>query len=114
MQAWIDLLPGWQADQARRVDAVVARVLPDVHKAVKWHRFWYGVPRQGWILAGFAFKAHVKLAFFDGASLVPLPPVHLATKPQRALDLREDAPLDELQLGDWVRQASLLPGWGKA
>ncbi|HEX3493969.1 MAG TPA: DUF1801 domain-containing protein [Methylocella sp.] len=114
VHAWIDLLPDWQTDRARRIDAVVTREVQNVHKAVKWHGIWYGVPGHGWFLAIGSLKAHLKLVLFDGANLTPLPPVHLATKPTRALDLRERDTLDEAQLADWVRQASQLPGWGKA
>jgi hypothetical protein len=114
VQAWIDLLPDWQMDRARRVDAVVTREAGNVHKAVKWHGIWYGVPGQGWFLAIASFKAHLKLVFFDGAKLTPVPPVHLATKPQRALDVRERDTLDEAQLAGWVKQAGQWPGWGRA
>ena len=114
VQAWIDLLPDWQTARARRVDAVVTRQVPNVHKAVKWHGVWYGVPGQGWFLAVASFKAHLKLVFFDGASLTPVPPGPLATKPMCALDVREADKLDEAQLAGWVKQASQLPGWGKA
>ena len=69
VQAWIDLLPDWQSARARRVDAVVTRQVPNVHKAIKWHAAWYGVPGQGWFLAVGSFKAHLKLVLFDGASL---------------------------------------------
>jgi len=111
---WIELLPGWQSVRAGRVDAVVTRQAPNVHKAVKWHGLWYGIPGGGWFLAIASFKAHLKLVFFDGASLRPLPPTDLATKPQRALDVREADKLDEAQLAGWVKQASRLPGWGRA
>ena len=114
VQAWIDLLPDWQTARARRVDAVVTRHVPNVHKAVKWHGIWYGMPGKGWLLAIGSFKAHLKLVFFDGTSLKPPPPGPLATKPQRALDLREPDRLDEAQLASWMKQASRLPGWGKA
>lgn len=114
IQAWIDLLPGWQTARARRIDVVVTRQMPDVHKAVKWHGAWYGVPGRGWFLAVASFKAHLKLVFLDGTSLRPVPPVPLATKPQRALDVREADELDEARLAGWVEQASRLPGWGKA
>ena len=72
------------------------------------------MPGQGWFLAIGSFKAHLKLVFFDGASLTPVPPSPLATKPQRTLDVREADKLDEAQLAGWVEQASQLPGWGKA
>jgi len=114
VQAWIDLLPDWQSVRARRVDAVVTLQMQDVHKAVKWHGVWYGVPGRGWFLAIASFKAHLKLVFFDGAALTPAPPVRLAAKRQRALDVREADALDDARLAGWVKQARRLPGWGKA
>ncbi len=114
VQAWIDLLPPWQGDRARRIDAVVTREAAALHKAVRWHGAWYGNPGGGWFLAMGSLKAHLKLVFLDGDHLVPLPPVHLKTRPERALDLRERDTLDEGLLAGWVRQALLLPGWGKA
>lgn len=115
VQAWIDLLPaGWKQDRARLVDRVVTATFPEVKKAIKWHVVFYGAPGGGWIMAMAPFKAHIKLNFFDGASLDPLPPVEMAQKPNRALDTREKDALDEDRLADWIRQASLLPGWLKA
>lgn len=114
VQAWIDLLPEWQSVRARRVDAMVTKSMRGAHKAVRWHGAWYGVPGGGWFLAMASFKAHLKLVFFDGASLTPPPPIAMATKPQRALDVREDDALDAERLAGWVRQARRLPGLGKA
>ena len=114
VQAWIGLLPGWQAERARRIDAVVTGALPDVRKAVKWHGAWYGVPGQGWFLALNGFKRHLKLTFFDGLKLTPPPPVAMKIAPIRALDLCEADRLDDAQLARWVAQARALPGYGKA
>ncbi len=114
VQAWIDLIPEWQSIRARRIDAIVTRLVPNLHKAIKWHCVWYGVPNQGWFLAIGTFKAHLKLVFLDGALLTPIPPVPLKTKPNRALDIREADSFDEPQLAAWIKQASKLPGWGKA
>jgi hypothetical protein len=114
VRAWIDLLPEWQSALARRIDAVVTHAMRDAHRAVKWHGAWYGVPGRGWFLAVASFRAHLKLVFFDGASLTPAPPVPLAAKRQRALDLREADALDEARLARWVKQAGRLPGWGRA
>lgn len=114
VQAWIRLLPAWQSDRARRIDAVVMKTMPNAHKAVKWHGLWYGVPGRRWYLAISAFKAHLKLVFFDGAHLLPLPPVAMKQAPARALDLREPDVLDEKVIAAWVKQAGRLPGWGKA
>lgn len=115
IQAWIDLLPiGWKQDRARLIDRVVTQAFPDVHKAIKWHVVFYGVHGGGWIMALAPFKAHIKLNFFDGMRLVPPPQVEMAAHPNRALDIREKDVLDEYQLAEWIRQATQLPGWGKA
>lgn len=114
VQDWIDLLPGWQAAKARRVDAIVSRTVPNAHKAIKWRSAMYGVPGGGWFLSVGSFKAHLKLVFFDGASLKPLPPSVGTSKTMRALDCREGDSLDETAVAAWVKQASQLPGWGNA
>jgi len=114
VQAWIELLPEWQSARAKRVDAAATRAMRHVRKAVRWHGAWYGVPGGGWILAMASFRAHLKILFFDGASLAPPPPVPLAAPRQRALDLRETDVLDEARLARWLKQAIALPGWGEA
>jgi len=110
---WIALLPDWQSERATRVDTVVGAAFPEVVRAVRWHGAFYGVPGGGWFMAMHSFKAHLKLTFFDGAALTPLPPVALTKAPNRALDLRETAVLDEKVLESWVRQSVILPGFGK-
>ncbi len=45
VQAWIDLLPEWQTAHPRRVDAVVTRQAPNVHKAIKWHGTWHNMKK---------------------------------------------------------------------
>ena len=54
----------------------------------------------------------VKVTFFRGTSLRPVPPGESTHREVRYLDIHEDDPLDEAQLASWVRQASQLPGWG--
>ena len=76
-----------------------------------WGVPFYGLPGQGWIVSVNAFKAHVKLMFFAGSALKPLPP---ATVPHaRAIDLHADEELDEKQIKAWLQQARKLPGWGR-
>jgi hypothetical protein len=114
VQAWMDLLPEWQSAVARRVDAIVTRTVPDLSKAIKWRSAMYGVPGSGWFLSIGSFKEHVKLVFFDGASLKPVPPSVGTSATMRALDVRDADKLDEKQVAAWVKQASRLPGWGNA
>ena len=114
VQTYIEAMPGWKRDVGRRLDALIVRAVPAVHKAVKWNSPMYGVEGQGWFLSIHAFTNYVKVAFFRGASLLPLPPGESKSKDTRYLDIHEDDQLDEAQLADWVKQASQLPGWGKA
>jgi hypothetical protein len=80
-----------------------------VHKAVKWNSPLYGVDGQGWFLGVHCFTKYVKVAFFRGMSLRPVPPGE-SKKDTRYLDLHEDDQLDEAQFTAWVKQASQLPG----
>ena len=111
VQAYIAAMPGWKRDVGRRLDALIVRTVPGVHKAVKWNTPFYGVEGQGWFLGFHCMTKYVKVAFFRGASLRPLPPGESKSEEVRYLDIHEDEPLDELQLADWVKQASELPGW---
>jgi len=110
VQAYIAAMPGWKSDVGRRLDALIERTVPGVHKAVKWNSPLYGIEGQGWFLGVHCFAKYVKVAFFRGASLHPLPPGESEQKDVRYLDIREDDPLDEAQVGAWVKQASQLPG----
>jgi hypothetical protein len=109
VQAYIAAMPGWKRDVGRRLDALIARTVPGVRKAVKWNSPFYGVERQGWFLSFHCFTKYVKVAFFRGASLRPLPPGESKHKHVRYLDIYEGE-LDESRLADWVKQASQLPG----
>jgi hypothetical protein len=111
VQAYIAAIPGWKRDVARRLDALVVRTVPGVRKAVKWNSPFYGVEGQGWFVNFHCFTKYVKVAFFRGASLSPLPPGASKHKEVRYLDIREDDEIDEKLLASWIRQASKLPGW---
>lgn len=110
VQAYIAAMPGWKREVGRRLDALVVRTVPGVHKAVKWNSPFYGVADQGWFLNFHCFTNYVKVAFFDGASLRPVPPGKSKQKNVRYLDVHEHDRLDEDQIAEWVRQASQLPG----
>jgi hypothetical protein len=111
VQAYIAAMPGWKSDVGRRLDALIARTVPGVRKAVKWNSPFYGVEGQGWFLSLHCFTNYVKVAFFRGASLRPLPPGESKQKDVRYLDIHEHDQLDESQLAAWIRQAAALPGW---
>ncbi len=110
VQAYIAAMPGWKRDVGRRLDALIVRTVPGVRKAVKWNSPFYGLEGQGWFLGVHCFTRYVKVAFFRGASLRPVPPGESKSKDTRYLDIHEDDQLDEAQLAAWVKQASQLPG----
>jgi hypothetical protein len=113
VRAYIAAMPGWKRDVGRRLDALIVRTVPGVRKAVKWNSPFYGVG-QGWFLNFHCFTTYVKVAFFSGASLRPVPPGASKHEDVRYLDIHEDDQFDHAQLASWVKQASRLPGWGKA
>ena len=110
VQAYIAAMPGWKRAVGRRLDALIVRTVPDVRKAVKWNSPFYGIEGQGWFRNFHCFTKYVKVAFFRGTSLRPLPPGESKHKDVRYLDIHEDD-LDEAQVATWVEQAAALPGW---
>ena len=110
VQAYIAAMPGWKRDVGRRLDALIERTVPSVRKAVKWNSPFYGIEGQGWFLSYHCFTKYVKVTFFRGTSLRPLPPGESKQKEVRYLDIREDDQFDEAQFVGWAKQASQLPG----
>jgi hypothetical protein len=113
VQAYIAAMPGWKRDLGRRLDALIVRTVPGVRKAVRWNSAFYGIERRGWLLSFHCFTKYVKVGFFRGASLRPVPPGESKNDDMRYVDIHEDDPLDEARLVSWIEQASQLPGWGK-
>jgi hypothetical protein len=112
VQAYISAMPGWKSELGRRLDALIVQAVPDVRKAVKWNSPFYGVEGQGWFLSFHVFTRYVKVTFFKGTSLRPLPPGGTQKSQEaRWIDLHEDDELDEAQMTRWVKQAAALPGW---
>jgi len=111
VQAYIAAMPGWKQDIGRRLDALVMQAVPGVRKAVRWNSPFYGVEGRGWFLGFHCFTHYVKVSFFRGASLRPVPPGASKQQDVRYLDIRQDDELDEQQFVSWVRQAAALPGW---
>ncbi len=111
VQAYIAAMPGWKRDMGRRLDALVVRAVPGVRKAVKWNSPFYGVRGQGWFLSFHCFTKYIKVGFFRGTSLLPLPPGTSRSAETRWVDIYEDDPLDEKQMASWMKQATSIPGW---
>ena len=110
VQAYIAAMPGWKHNVGRRLDALIERTVPGVRKAVKWNSPFYGIEGQGWFLSYRCFTKYVKVTFFRGTLLRPVPPGASKHKDVRYLDVHENDQLDEAQFAAWVKQASQLPG----
>ena len=111
VQAYIEAMPGWKSGVGRRVDELVVGAVPDVRKAVKYNSPLYGAEgREDWFLSMHCFTKYVKVAFFGGAELNPLPPGESKQERVRYIDIHEDDQIDEAQFTAWVEQASKLPG----
>jgi len=111
VQAYIAAMPGWKRDIGKRLDALIGRKVPNVYKAVKWNTPFYGIEGQGWFLGFHCLTKYVKVSFFSGTSLRPVPPGESTQKEVRYLNIYEDDRLDEELVASWITQASKLPGW---
>jgi hypothetical protein len=109
VRAYIEAMPDWKRDIGKRLDALIAQSVPNVRKAVKWNSPFYGVEGQGWFLSFHVFTRYVKVTFFRGTSLGPVPPGGTGNV-ARWIDIHEND-FDEAQIADWVKQAATLPGW---
>lgn len=114
---------GWKRDVGRRLDEIVTRVLrdpPGVRRAVRWNSPFYGIggvqgERLGWFMSVHCVTKYIKVAFFRGTSLTPMPPIASKMKDVRYFHIFEptekmSALFDEALFASWVRQAALLPG----
>ena len=111
VQAYIAAMPGWKSDLGKRLDALIVRTVPGVKKAVKWNSPFYGVEGEGWFLNFHCFTRYVKVAFFRGTSLRPVPPGPSKGKDTRYVNIHEGDEFDETQMATWVQQAAALLGW---
>jgi hypothetical protein len=112
IQAYIAAMPGWKSRLGQRLDELIERSVPNVRKAVKWNSPFYGVEGQGWFLSFHVFTQYVKVTFFSGRSLIPIPPGGTEkSRDARWLDIRETDTLDEVQMVTWIKQAASVPGW---
>jgi len=111
VQAYLDAMPGWKQDIGRYLEEQIVSNVPDVKKAVKWNSPFYGVEGRGWFLNFHCFNKFVRVAFFNGSSLNPLPPGESKSMEVRYLDIHENEQLNDELVADWIRQAADLPGW---
>jgi len=115
VQAYIAAMPGWKSDAWRRLDTLIEKTVPGVAKAVKWNSPFYGAPGQGgepslWFLSIHCFDKYIKVAFFRGQSLDPVPPVASKSGDTRYFHIHEEDKVDAAAFADWVKQAAALPG----
>jgi len=110
VKAYLAAMPGWKRAVGRRIDALVSSAVPGVRKAVKWNTPLYGVEDGVWFLSFHCFDRYLKVAFFRGAALSPVPPVESKHKDVRYFHIHEADELDEAVFTNWVKQASRLPG----
>ena len=111
VQAYIAAMPDWKREAGEKLDTLIENTVPGVRKAVKWNSPFYGVEGQGWFLSFHVFTRYIKVTFFRGAQLKPLPPVGSKDPNTRYVHLTEDEVVDEKQLADWIMQAAAIPGW---
>lgn len=110
VQAYISAMPGWKKELGHRLDRLIEQTVPGVQKAVKWNSPFYGVKNDHWFLSYHCFTRYVKVTFFRGTSLRPMPAGKSKHAEVRYLDIAGNENFDEVQFVDWVRQASQLPG----
>jgi hypothetical protein len=111
VQAYIAAMPGWKRDVGRRLDGLIVRTVPGVRKAVKWNSPFYGIEGRGWFLSFHCFTKSIKVAFFRGTSLRPVPPGESKHKEVRYLNIHQNDRFDEALMATWVMQSAALPGW---
>jgi hypothetical protein len=110
VQAYIEAMPGWKREVGRNLDALIERTVPGVRKAVRWNSPFYG-SEQGWFLSLHCLTKYIKVAFFNGTQLKPMPPVESKNQGTRYFHIHENDKLDEQQLKSWIKQAAKQPGW---
>ena len=128
VQAWIDGVKPEHRLLVKRIDALIAKAVPGVRRAIKWRKPsqplgvpFYGLPEHGWIVAMWSFKDSLGVGFIAGTLLDPEPPVAKMAGPwnrgstakARRIDIHNESEFDESQLRSWLEQARELPGWGK-
>lgn len=112
VQAYIKAMPGWKSALGKRLDALIVRNVPKVQKAVKWNSPLYGIEGQGWFVSFHVLTKYVKVTFFEGVALTPMPPGGTAKSGRgRWIDIYEDDELDQELMSSWIKQASEIPGW---
>jgi len=109
VKAYVAAMPGWKSAVGEKLDALIAKIVPGVEKAVKWNSPFYGKERDSWFLTYHCYDRYIKIGFFRGSSMDPPPPVSSKHPEMRYFHIHEGDELDA-QLAGWIKQASRLPG----
>ncbi|WP_040493235.1 DUF1801 domain-containing protein [Ilumatobacter nonamiensis] len=110
VQAYLAAMPDWKGEIGRHLDALVAEVVPDARRAVRWNSPFYGVEGNGWFLSLHCFTKYVKVTWLNGAQLDPMPPVTSKDERVRYSNVAAVDDIDDDQFRDWIRQAAEAPG----
>ena len=110
VEAYLAAMPDWKQEIGRRVDRLIVSNVPGVRKAVRWNTPFYGIEGQGWFLGFHCMTKYVKLSFFRGTMLDPIPPVASKQEHVRYFHIHEGDVIDEETLASWIRQSADLPG----
>jgi hypothetical protein len=113
VQRYIAAMPDWKHDVGVHLDALITDTVPQVFKGVRWNSPFYGLEGEGWFISFHCLTKYIKVAFFQGASLQPAPPIESKDEHTRYLHVFEGDDIDDAQLTAWIGQAAALPGWGK-
>ncbi len=110
VRAYIEAMPGWKDEVGEKLNEIILRTVPGVSMAVRWNTPFYGIDGRGWFIAFHCLTKYVKVTFFRGVSLEPVPPVCSKQENVRYYHISENEQLDERLLENWIEQASKLPG----
>jgi hypothetical protein len=111
VQAYLSAMPGWKKAVGLRLDQLIEAQMPQVRKAVRWNCPFYGTQELGWLVSLYVLTRSVKVTFFSGASLQPMPKGSGKDPRARWIFIEENDVLDEKQITQWLKQAATLPGW---
>jgi hypothetical protein len=109
ISAFIDKLGDWRGKTLGRLRTLIRSASPELVEDWKWNTPVWSC--EGNVLAAGAFKDHVKLNFFKGASLEDprgLFNAGLDAKGSRAIDIHQGDAVDEPALKQLVRAAVAL------
>jgi hypothetical protein len=102
----IKVLGDWRGQMLARLRTLILQASPELAEEWKWDTPVWSY--KGNVVAGGAFKDHIKLNFFKGASLKDpnrLFNAGLDAKATRGIDIHEGDKIDEPALKDLVREA---------